>query len=430
MMTVHEQAVPDARTGNERAMAAMVAVRPYWCAVSPAGVAVGLPDRTLLHAGPPYADAAQAAAPVLSSAVLACMHEGWASTQEDALALIAAGDIKLVPAQSYGVVLPLASVAGPRTALVGVSDGAGAPRAWSLLGSGAGPQIRFGTRDPAILSRLRWRDDVLAPRLHELVSASPVDLIPLAHYGLRHGDDLHASTGAAQAALNDLLGPRLRGNDAGGLDAGRLDAGRPDPGSPDPAISAMLAQTPLFFLTLWMAGSHLMLDAAARAAHGSDSTLVVALAGNGRDLGIRLAGHPNRWFVSRAPAPVGPRIDPASTALAGPVVGDSGVIDAAGFGAQALSLAPAVQGALADWLPPDWPDRPAQLGQFDHPAFTDLPLRVGADAAAGRAPLAAIAMVAADGATGLLGRGIVQIDDAVFSEAARGVGEGSVGLIR
>ena len=405
-------------SGNARAIAAMVAARPHWCAVRPAAEAVGLPARTLLHAGPPYADAAQPAAPVLSSAALVCVHEGWAETADEAVALIGRGKIQLVPAQSYGVVLPLASVAGPGTALVGVGDGDGPPTAWSLLGSGAGPQIRFGTRDPAILARLRWRDEVLAPRLHELVSAQPIDLIALAHHGLRHGDDLHASTSAAQAALNALLGPRLDRSGAGGERAA---------GSPDAAITAMLAQTPLFFLTLWMAGCHLMLDAAARAADGSDSTLVVALAGNGRDLGLRLAGRPKRWFVAPAPAPGGPRIDPARTMAAGPVVGDSGVIDAAGFGAQALKLAPAVQGALADWLPPDWHERPAKLGQADHAAFADLGVRVGTDSSSGTAPLAAIAMVAADGVTGLLGRGIVQMDDAVFTEAARGLREGAIG---
>ncbi|MEI2417076.1 DUF1116 domain-containing protein [Orrella sp. JC864] len=392
------------------ALAALAAVRPHWGAVQPARSAVGLPGRTLLHAGPPYADAARPAAPVLSSAALACVHEGWADSIEAALALIAAREVTLAPAQSYGVVLPLAAVAGPGTALVGVADGAGAaPRAWSLLGSGAGPQIRFGTRDPAILPRLRWRDQELAPRLHEIVSAAPVDLIALARQGLAGGDDLHASTAAAQAALAALLARALR------------PAAQPA----DARIGQMLEGSPLFFLTLWMAACHLMLDAAARQAHGSACALVVALAGNGRDLGVRLAGQPRRWFVSPAPPPAGPRLDPAGMAPAAALVGDSGVIDAAGFGAQALALAPAVQQALAPWLPPDWRERPQRLLQGPHPLFADLGLRVGADAAAGLAPLAAIAMVAADGAGGLLGRGIAMLDDEVFRRAARGLAEGA-----
>lgn len=402
------QAPSPNRPDDRQAMAALAAVRPRWCAVRPAGEAVGLPPRTLLHAGPPYAHGAQPAAPVLSSAALVCVHEGWAASIDEAVARIVDGEIALRPAQSHGVVLPLASVAGPRTALVGVGDGEGPPAAWSLLGSGAGPQIRFGTRDPAILARLRWRDEVLAARLHALVSAAPPDLLALAHAGLSEGDDLHASTSAAQAALNAELLPRLG---AAGVDG---------------EIAAMLSATPLFFLTLWMAACHLMLEAAARAADGSASTLVVALAGNGRDLGVRLAGQPRRWFVSPAPAPAGPRIDPSRAAPVSPMVGDSGVIDAAGFGAQALALAPAVREALAGWLPPDWRERPARLAQGSHPVFADLGLGLGTDAAAGTAPLAAIAMVGGDGLSGLLGRGIVQMEAAVFTEAARALKESTI----
>jgi hypothetical protein len=383
-------------SANARGLAAMTAVQPRWCAVRPAAQAVGVPARTLLHAGPPYGDGALPAAPVLSSMALVCVHEGWARDAEEGAALVSNGAVRCLPAQAFGVVLPLAAVAGPGTPLVGVSDGDGAPTAWSLLGSGAGPQLRFGTRDAAILARLRWRDAVLAPCLDALVSHAPIDLLPLARTGLANGDDLHASTSAAQAALNAALLPRLA----------------------EPSVAAMLSASPLFFLTLWMAACLRMMQAAI-AIGDPASTLVVAMAGNGRDLGLRLAGQPERWFVSPAPTPAGPRIDPAGTAQAGPLVGDSGVIDAAGFGAQALRHAPAILAALGDWLPDDWHERPARLGQLAHPALTELGLCVGADAASGTAPLAAIAMVAADGATGLLGRGIVQCPPGGFAQAAQ-----------
>ncbi len=81
-----------------------------------------------------------------------------------------------------------------------------------------------------------------------------------------------------------------------------------------------------------------MLSAAG--ADRSGSTLVVALAGNGEQVGIRLAGAPERWITAQAGAPEGPRIDPQQQAVAAPLTGDSGVIDAAGFGAQALLFAP------------------------------------------------------------------------------------------
>jgi Protein of unknown function (DUF1116) len=386
---------------NAAAMKRLQAVRPHWRGVRFARDALGLPEHTLLHAGPPYADPCRPSAPVLSSAILCCIYEGWAADEQTAAQLIASGRVKLVSAQSYEAVTPLAAVISPRTALVEIADGDGdsdGAAAWSLLGSGAGPQIRFGSRDPAVIERMKWRDKVLAPALAAALVSGSIDLIPLARTGLDHGDDLHARTTAASAALREVISPRLN----------------------DPSIDAMLQQTPLFFLTLWMAACHLMMSAAARAADPS-TTLVVALAGNGIDIGIRLAGRPTHWTTTVAAAPAGPRIDPSVLTPAAALTGDSGVIDAAGFGAQALMLAPEPAAAFEPWLPPDWQRKQACLYAGVHPCFTDL--RCGLDAASvvsQNAPaLAAIAMIGADGRSGLLGRGLFAAPVDLFATAVR-----------
>jgi hypothetical protein len=383
---------------NVAAMKRLQAVRPNWRDVRFARDALGLPERTLLHAGPPYADPSRPSAPVLSSAILCCVYEGWAADEQAAAQLITSGRVKLVSAQSYEVVTPLAAVISPGTALVEIADGAAAAAAWSLLGSGAGPQIRFGSRDPAVIERMKWRDKVLAPALAAALAAGSIDLIPLARTGLDHGDDLHARTTAASVALRDVISPRLN----------------------DPDIDAMLQQTPLFFLTLWMAACHLMMSAAATDADPS-TTLVVALAGNGSEVGIRLAGRPAHWTTTVAAAPAGPRIDPSVVTPAAALTGDSGVIDAAGFGAQALMLAPEPAAAFEPWLPPDWRREQASLYAGVHPCFTDL--RCGLDAASvvsQNAPsLAAIAMIGADGRSGLLGRGLFAAPVDLFATAVR-----------
>jgi hypothetical protein len=384
---------------NDEALQRLYAVRPQWRAVRFAREAVGLPEFTLLHAGPPYADPCRPPAPVLSSAVLCCLYEGWASSEQEAEQLIAAGRVKLVSAQSYGVVTPLAAVISGRTALVEVGDPTGA--AWSLLGSGAGPQVRFGSRDPAILERMKWRDTVLAPALGKALSNRPVDLLALARTGLDGGDDLHARTSAASAALHDVLAPRLS----------------------DASIDAMFRQTPLFFLTLWMAACRLMTSAAARNSHPA-STLVVALAGNGVNVGIQLAGRPSHWYTAPATPPAGPAINPALDHPAAALTGDSGVIDVAGFGAQALAVAPEPAAAFAAWLPPGWQHEQAQLYAGSHPCFTDL--HCGLDAAQvalhRTAPLAAIAMIGADGRAGLLGRGLFAAPASLFATAFHSLG--------
>ena len=380
------------------ALDALAAVRPQWRAVERARDAVGLPERTLLHAGPPYRDPCRPPAPVLSSAILCCLYEGWADDEGQSERLIADGRVRLMSAQSFNVVTPLAAVISPRTSLVGIADAnATGKRAWSLLSSGAGAQIRFGSRNRAVIERMHWRDDVLAPVMRRALAADAVDLISLAQTGLDGGDDLHARAASASTALHRQLAPHLD----------------------DDAVAGMLGGSPLFFLTLWMAACHLVLSAAVH--DPALSTLVIALAGNGMETGIRLAGEPARWHTTPAVAPDGPRIDPAIIVDAAPLTGDSGIIDAAGFGARALDFAPEPASAFAPWLPDGWRERQAALYRGVHPGFPRL--RMGLDAARVAAsktgPLAAIAMIGADGRAGLLGRGLYQAPVALFDEALR-----------
>lgn len=350
-----------------------------WTAVVPAEEAVGLPARTLLHAGPPFVDPRRPSAPILSSAVLACRREGWARDEAEAEALIASGEVALWSAQHYGIVTPLAEVVSPATALVAVVDPEDAStRTWAPLGSGAGPQMRFGTRDAAVLERHAWRDGELA-RVLATVLAEPIDLLEPARAGLDAGDDLHASTAGATAAL-----------------ATRLDALLPRDAAGE-RVRVMLRTSPLFFLTLWMAACRTLLLSFADAL----PTLVVALAGNGRETGVLLARDLQAWATVAASPPEGARIDPASTHEVSPMIGDSGVIDVAGFGGQCQATTPVR-------------------------AFLELPHRrlgmaLGLDArlvVAGKAPpVVHIGMIAADGRAGLLGRGVYRPPLSLFRAA-------------
>lgn len=379
-------------TATDQALCRLYAVRPVWDGVQSAAEAVELPAMTLLHAGPPFADPTRPSAPVLASAVLCCLYEGWAESEAKAEALIASGQVRLMPAQHYRVVTPLGAVISPSTQLVRVIDAAhpGHPACWSLLSSGAGPQIRFGTRSPEVLPRLAWRDGPLAEALRLALNHSPVALIPLAIIGLAGGDDLHSRTTVATRALLSELSRTLD----------------------DPAVVAMLEATPLFFLTLWMAACFLMLDAT----RDQEASLVLALAGNGTDAGVRLSNDPDHWITTAAHVPDGPRLT-ASVAEACPMLGDSGVIDAAGFGAQAWFHCTEVASGMRGWLPGVPAARPRWL-VGEHPLFEPFRLGSAIDArqvtADRQTPRVAIAMLDAQGREGLLGRGICQTDPALF----------------
>lgn len=356
-----------------------VCARPAWVGVTRAAEAVRLPLKVVLHAGPPFRDATRPSPPVLSSTVLACRHEGWADTDAEAEALVASGDVILAPAQHFGVVTPLAEVVTSSTPLTRIADLAEPPgAAWAPLPSGNGPQLRFGTRNEAVLDRLAWRDRVLAPTL-EAALRDPIDLIEPARVALAAGEDLHWTTTAATASLAQKLESRLPRDGAG------------------QEIRAMLAASPLFFLTLWMAACRTMLLALAE---GTPSVLL-GLAGNGEDVGLLPGDDPMAWTVVPGAAPEGTRLDPAGTAPVSPMIGDSGVIDLAGFGGQREPEARASR-----WL---------ELPHVRLGASVGLDLRTVVHNNA--LPRVHIGMIGADGRAGLLGRGTYRPPLSLFRTA-------------
>ena len=380
--------------------AALTAVRPAWTRLARASEVIALPDRWLLHAGPPFADPRKPCAPVLSSAVLACMYEGWAKDEAEAERLIAAGDVQLAPAQSQRCVTPLAAIVSPSTTMIVMEDAAGAlAPTYAPLGTTGGPDLRFGTRDPKILERLALRDGEQAATLMRALT-KPIELLPIARAALEQGDDLHNRTTAATLALTARIGEALPSADA---------------------LIEALEATPLYFLTFWMAAATLMLSAAEGKA---PPTLITRMGGNGESFGVSLAGAPDTWVTVAADAPQGPYL-PNADKDAKPIgaIGDSAVIDALGFGGQALEYAPEPRDTLRPYLA----DEPAEIArallQAPHPAFASkhVGLDAGAIVSKRTVPIVTLGMVEATGTRGLLGRGVFRPPLEIFERAVKNV---------
>ncbi len=377
------------------AVAALQNARPELRALSTARQALGLEPYELLHAGPPLRDPCRPPAPLASSIVMTCLHEGWAADEPAAEALLRSGRLRLAPAQDRGCVTPLAAVVSPGTPLFEVHDAGSGATVQAPVSTVRGADTRMGHRDPALLERLRKRDAELAPALRAWMGkCGPVDLWPLALQGLCGGDDLHSRTTAANAALSTLMSERGAGPLANDVGA-----------------------TPLFFLTIWMAGSALML----RLTEGADVPgLVTRAGGNGETFAIALARDPSRWRGCIAEAPSG-----ALTAGSGPsaiagAIGDSAVIDVLGFGGQCIAGSPEPLCLVAPWLPPDHATLAARLGVAQHASLAPSAL-LGIDAvrviAHRAAPLVMLAMIAAGGVGGFMGRGVYRPPVALFEQA-------------
>jgi hypothetical protein len=384
---------------NARAVARIGSVRPQWVAVRNAREALGLEGRVLLHAGPAFSnhglDPARLPPPMRNSAVLSCLHEKWAANEHEAAKLLASGAVKMEPSFSRDVSIPLVAMVSPTTTLAEIADGK--QRYYAFLGTGGGPQQRFGSLDPAILERLKFREHVLARGFAELLDA-PVDLLSIARAALREGDDLHNRLSSATAMLLSLLKERKKETEEA------------------KAALQTISEAPLYFLNVWMPACQLMLLAAEGA---MGSSLVTRLCANGEAIGIQVAGLPGEWFTAPATLVQGPFMKGApDNPLHPPATGDSGVIDAFGLGGQGLRHAPSLQAAFAQWLPADDDARARSMLAGQHPILeTPFALDAAAIARGGLPPLLSTGMVSADG-RGLLGRGICAVPIEPFAAAA------------
>ncbi|MDQ6935051.1 MAG: DUF1116 domain-containing protein, partial [Actinomycetota bacterium] len=94
-----------------------------------------------------------------------------------------------------------------------------------------------------------------------------------------------------------------------------------------------------FFLNLAMPACKLALDAA-RDIDGS--TMVVAMARNGTEFGIQVAGTGDDWFTGPAQRADGLYLGDFGPADANPDIGDSAITETAGIGGFAMATAPAI----------------------------------------------------------------------------------------
>jgi hypothetical protein len=324
--------------------------------------------KRLLHAGPPIAWDAMCG-PMQGALLGAAVLEGWAGTVDEARLLAERGEFTFEPCHHHGAVGPMAGVISPSMPLFVVENQA-APRnrACSNLNEGLGKVLRFGANGPEVIARLKTMAAVVAPALRQALAVSgPIELVPLMAQALNMGDEVHNRNAAATALLFKRLAPALV------TSAAARDAVA--------QTLAFVAGNDHFFLNLSMAACKAMLDAAAGV---PGSSMLTAMARNGVNFGIRLAGTGDTWFEAPANPIDGLYFPGYSIADAAADLGDSAITETAGVGGFAMAAAPAivkfVGGTPAEALHHSLRMRAITLG--GHPAFA-LPALDFAPAAAG-----------------------------------------------
>ena len=311
---------------NADGVSRLLSAQPSLVDVRPAREAIpALADgRLLLHSGPPISWE-RMCGPVQGAIIGAVLFEGWASTPEQARALVDRGEVAFAPCHHHRAVGPMAGVVSPSMPVVVVENAAAGTRAYATLNEGLGKVLRFGAYDETVLDRLRWFASTLGPALSTVLQdGGPVDLKGITAQALQMGDEGHNRNVAATSLLTRTIAPAL---------VRLVDRATAE------AVLAFLRGNDHFFLNLSMAACKSALDAA----HGiPGSTLVTAMSRNGVDFGIRLSGTGDAWFTTPVGVPDGLFFPGYGPEDANPDLGDSAITETFGIGGFAMAAAPAI----------------------------------------------------------------------------------------
>ena len=300
---------------------------PHLVDVIPAqSVCALLRGRVLLHAGPPmrWEDMTS---PMRGSCVGAALFEEWASTEEEAWAMLERGEVRFVPCHHAGFVGPMGGITSGHMPVLKVENRAGGNVAYCTMNEGIGAVLRFGAYSHEVIERLRFLRDTLGPVLGAAMRKleNGLALNPMIAKAIAMGDDFHQRNIAASAVFLREMAPLIS----------ELD----EEGARKTAAIRFLASTDQFFLNIMMAAAKCVMDDAATVASG---TVVTVMSRNGKDFGIRLSGMGSDWFTGPVNTPSGIYFSGYREEDGNPDMGDSAITETFGVGGMAMIAAPAV----------------------------------------------------------------------------------------
>jgi hypothetical protein len=406
------------KTANQTTLQRLTDGQPFLVDCVPAAQAFGLGGRTVLHAGPPL-EWERACATVQSAICCAVRYEGWAPDAAAAADLVRKGGVRIGPCHHQGAVGPMTGIITPSMPVFVVENRAHGNPAHVTINEGLGKVLRFGANDESVVERLRWLAREAGPILGTAIRATGgIDLRALMAQAVRMGDDMHQRNVAASA----LFARRLLGALA------RTGA--------DPAVIGRVADfmgaNDQFFLNIAMAAGKAMTDPCRDI---DDSTLVVAMARNGTDFGIRVAGLGDRWFTAPVEMPKGLYFPGFSEADANPDMGDSAIVETIGLGAFAMAASPSVvrfvgAGGFADAVRATEEMAEICLGEHPHfrmPTMDERGTPVGIDIRkvleTGIAPMINTGIAGKIPGTGQVGAGVARAPLACFELALEAFAE-------
>ncbi|MCX5911601.1 MAG: DUF1116 domain-containing protein [Deltaproteobacteria bacterium] len=303
---------------NEEVVKRLNAGDPVLVDIAPAGEVIpGFKDRMITHSGPPI-DWPRMCGAQRGAMIGAVIFEGWAKNVEEASRLLEGGGVRLEPNHHHQAVGPMAGTISPSMPVWVVENKAFGNRSFCRQVEG---RQQFGDYSESALQDLhRWKN-VWAPSLRQgLRQTGGLPLKPIIAKALMMGDELHNRPVAASS-----------------LFANAMSSAMVEAGVAKESLVATLKYTAnheLLFLGLAMASGKAIADPAAGI---ESSTVVVAMARNGTDFGIRVSGLGEDWFTAPSPRVKGLYFPGYKEEDAGFDMGDSAITETVGWGGFVLA---------------------------------------------------------------------------------------------
>jgi hypothetical protein len=321
-----ERSAVDVDAANRKVAEIILKGKPMLVGIGVAAdVIPGMTRTTILHAGPPITWE-RMFGPMRGAVIGGLIYEGLAKTREEAEALAASGRIRFEPCHHHNAVGPMAGVVTARMPVWIMENATYGNRAFCTVNEGLGKVLRYGAFSEEVLDRLRWIETELAPVMKQVLkNHGPIDMRSVIAQALQMGDEGHNRNRAATSLIIRELAPWLV----------QLD----EPRAKLAKVLSFLNANDHFFLNLSMPACKCILDAA-KGVEGS--TVILAMARNGTDFGIRVSGLGDRWFTGPASIVDGLYLPGFTAADAAPDLGDSTITESAGIGGFCMAAAPAI----------------------------------------------------------------------------------------
>ncbi len=311
---------------NQEAVKRLMDSQPVLKDIRPAKEVVpGMEKNLLLHAGPPVAWEMMCG-PVRGAVLGALVYEGLAGDIKEAETLARSGKVRFEPCHHHQTVGPMAGVVSSSMYVFCVENEPFGNSAYCTLNEGLGKVLRFGAYSEEVIKRLKWMEVVLAPSLRKAITLSErINVKTITSQALQMGDECHnRNVAATNIFLREVIPLLLKTE----LDKKTIGE-----------IVSFISSNPHFFLNLSMAACKATADAVSDLKY---STIVSAMARNGTEIGIRVAGLGEEWFTAPAGLPKGLYFAGFKEEHANPDLGDSTISEVAGIGAFAMASAPAI----------------------------------------------------------------------------------------